>query len=135
MQGFNVIYETPIAWGDMDAFGHVNNTVFFRLFESARMAYLGRINFTGTNQRIGPILASTNCVFRRPIVYPDSVQVGARVTEVADDRFTMAYMIIKGDGQVAAEGSGVIVSYDYEAHSKTALPEAVRDAIRSIDGV
>ena len=135
MQGFNVIYETPIAWGDMDAFGHVNNTVFFRLFESARMEYLRRINFTGAKARIGPILASTSCVFRRPIMYPDHVKVGARVTEVGFDRFTMSYSIVKGDGRVAAEGIGVIVSYDYDEHGKTALPEIVREAIREIDGV
>jgi acyl-CoA thioester hydrolase len=133
--GYNVIYETPIAWGDMDAFAHVNNTVFFRLFESARMAYLGRINFTGATAAIGPILASTNCVFRRPIVYPDHVQVGARVIEVGHDRFTMEYTIVKSDGRVAAEGTGVIVSYDYKAQSKTPLPSEVREAIRAIDNV
>jgi acyl-CoA thioester hydrolase len=135
IHGYNVVYETPIAWGDMDAFAHVNNTVFFRLFESARMEYLGRINFTGANAGIGPILASTSCVFRRPITYPDRVQVGARVTEVAHDRFTMQYVIVKSDGRMAAEGSGVIVSYDYKAQSKTPLPEDVREAIRAIDGV
>jgi acyl-CoA thioesterase FadM len=47
----------------------------------------------------------------------------------------MAYTIIKGDGRVAAEGSGVIVSYDYEAQGKIALPEIVREAIRGIDGI
>ena len=135
MNGFNVVYETPIAWGDMDAFGHVNNTVFFRLFESARMEYFRRIDFTGANARIGPILAATNCLFRRPIMYPDNVQVGARVTEVKADRFTMEYMIVKSDGRVAAEGSGTIVSYDYGANSKVALPDAVREAIRAIDGL
>jgi acyl-CoA thioester hydrolase len=135
MRGFNVVYETPIAWGDMDAFGHVNNTVFFRLFESARMEYLQRIDFTGATAPLGPILAATNCVFRRPIVYPDRVQVGARVTEVQADRFTMEYVIVKSDGRVAAEGTGTIVSYDYTAMSKVALPETVREAIRSIDGL
>jgi acyl-CoA thioester hydrolase len=135
MNGFNVVYETPIAWGDMDSFAHVNNTVFFRLFESARMEYLTRINFTGSDLKIGPILASTSCVFRRPITWPDTVKVGARVTNVSHDRFTMEYAIHRGDGRLAAEGQGVVVSFDYQQQTKTPLPESVREAIRATDGV
>jgi acyl-CoA thioester hydrolase len=135
MDGFQVVIEVPIAWGDMDAFGHVNNTVFFRLFESARMEYLGRINFSGAGAEAGPILATTHCRFRRPIVYPDRVRVGARVTEVGADRFTMEYLIIKSDGMIAADGGGVIVTYDYAASSKINVPDEVRAAIRALDGV
>ena len=109
INGYSVTIQTPIAWGDMDAFGHVNNTVFFRLFESARMAYLTRIDFNGANSHIGPILASTHCRFRLPIVYPDIVQVGARVTEVKEDRFTMEYCIVRQDGALAADGGGEFV--------------------------
>jgi acyl-CoA thioester hydrolase len=119
----------------MDAFSHVNNTVFFRLFESARMEYLARINFSGANTGTGPILASTHCRFRQPIVYPDRVQVGARVTEVGADRFTMEYMIMKGDGMVAADGGGVVVAFDYTKGHKIELPADVRAAIRALDAV
>ena len=135
MNGFNVVIEVPIAWGDMDAFAHVNNTVFFRLFESARMAYLGEIGFRGTTLGPGPILHSTHCRFRLPITYPDTVQVGARVTHVAGDRFTMAYQIVRADGEVAATGEGIVVAYDYGAQSKIGIPTAVRAAIRALDGV
>jgi acyl-CoA thioester hydrolase len=135
VNGFNVIYETPIAWGDMDAFGHVNNTVFFRLFESARMAYLARIGFSGENGGPGPILASTHCRFRRPLVYPEHVRVGARVTEVAQDRFTMEYVIVNQHNHVAADGGGVIVAFDYSAGTKIQIPPAVREAIRDVDDV
>ncbi|HEY0674447.1 MAG TPA: thioesterase family protein [Longimicrobiales bacterium] len=135
MQGFNVVIDWPIAWGDMDAFAHVNNTVFFRLFESARMAYLTRINFSGAQAAAGPILAETQCRFRRPISYPDTVQVGARVTSVAHDRFTMEYRIVRGDGNLAADGSGLIVAFDYAAGSKIPIPDEVRAAIRRLDGV
>ena len=135
MNGFNVVYESPIAWGDMDAFGHANNTVFFRLFESARMAYLDRVGFNGEGGGLGPILASTHCRFRRPLVYRDQVRVGARVTEVGEDRFVMEYLIQNQRGQVAAEGGGIIVSFDYARGMKVRVPEAVREAIRAIDGV
>jgi acyl-CoA thioester hydrolase len=135
VNGFNVVYESPIAWGDMDAFGHANNTVFFRLFESARMAYLDRVGFNGEDGGHGPILASTHCRFRRPLVYRDQVRVGARVTDVGDDRFTMEYLILNQRGQVAADGGGIIVSFDYQKGMKVPVPEAVREAIRALDGV
>ena len=135
INGFQVVIRVPIAWGDMDAFGHVNNTVFFRLFESARMAYLARINFSGADSNSGPILAATHCRFRAPIIYPDTVQVGARVTEVKDDRFTMEYCIVREDGKVAGTGGGLVVAYDYDTHAKIELPAEVRAAMRALDGV
>src|SRR5262245_20383692 len=77
---FPVVIEIPIAWGEMDAMQHVNNIVYFRYVESARMAYFERIGFL-EHQRVtgvGPILAWTNCRFRRPLTYPDTVRVGTR---------------------------------------------------------
>ena len=135
MDGFKVTIEVPIAWGDMDAFGHVNNTVFFRLFESARMAYLHEIGFAGDQSSQGPILHSTHCRFRKAITYPETVRVGARITEVADDRFTMEYQIVAGDGEIAGYGGGIVVAYDYAANQKIPIPNEVRAAIKRVDGV
>jgi acyl-CoA thioester hydrolase len=132
---FSVVIEVPIAWGDMDAFGHVNNTVFFRLFESARMAYLGEIGFRGDQTGPGPILHSTSCRFRRAITYPDTVRVGTRVTSVAADRFTMEYEIVRSDGEVAGIGEGIVVAFDYDTQTKIPVPASVREAIRRVDGI
>lgn len=87
---FPIVIGVPFAWGDMDAYGHVNNTVYFRLFESARIEYLRAIEFTagGSDGGVGLILASTHCRFRRPLAYPDTVRVGARTVDIGDDRFT-----------------------------------------------
>jgi acyl-CoA thioester hydrolase len=129
LASFPVVITVPIAWGDMDAYGHVNNTVYFRLFESARIEYLRAIRFTegGSGGGTGPILASTECRFRRPLEFPDTVRVGARTVDVAADRFTMEYVIVSEKlGEVAARGTGTIVSYDYAARSKAPLPAAVR---------
>lgn len=136
LDGFPVIVELPIAWGDMDYFRHVNNIVFFRYFESARIEYLERIGFRElTEERsVGPILAATDCRFRRPLTWPDTVGVGARVTEVGDDRFTMEYRLVsRKTGEVAAVGGGTLVSFDYAAQRKVPLPESVRRAIEALE--
>jgi acyl-CoA thioester hydrolase len=136
LKGFFVIIETPVAWGEMDAFGHVNNIVYFRYFESARMAYLERLRGMEYMKEtgIGPILASTQCRFRVPLTYPDTVSVGARVHSIEPDRFTMDYCVVSHQLQkVAAEGSGVIVMFDYQKNAKAALPDVLRQRIEAIE--
>ena len=137
LAAFPVIIQIPVAWGDMDAFGHVNNTVFFRYFESARIAYLDRLGFRAANGEpgIGPILASTLCRFRRPLAYPDTVWVGARVSQLDDDRFTHEYRLVsQALNEIAAEGSGIVVAYDYSSRAKCAIPAAVRAGIEALEG-
>jgi acyl-CoA thioester hydrolase len=134
---FPVILELPVQWGEMDAYGHVNNTVFFRYFESARMAFLQQCGFAESHERdrIGAILHSTTARFRQPLFFPDTVQIGASATDVKEDRFTMTYTVVSLTRNVViAEGNGIIVSFDYTAGQKTGLPPAVRRAIASILG-
>jgi acyl-CoA thioester hydrolase len=137
LAAFPIVIRALVHWGEMDAYGHVNNTVFFRFFETARMAFLDRCGFLTTYERdrVGAILHSTECRFRRPLFHPDEVLVGARTVDVGDDRFTMGYRVISLAQQATvAEGTAVVVSYDYAAGRKTRLPDAVRDAVSRIGG-
>jgi acyl-CoA thioester hydrolase len=132
---FPIVVRSLVHWGEMDAYGHVNNTVFFRYFETARMAFLERCGFLATYERdrIGAILHSTDCRFRRPLFHPDEVLIGARAVTVGTDRFTMAYRVVSLAQQATvAEGTAVIVAYDYTAGRKTALPEDVRTGVSRI---
>lgn len=134
---FPVVISIPVQWGELDAYGHVNNTVFFRYFETARIAYLDRCGFLESHERdhVGAILHSTHCRFRRPLHFPDTVLVGARATGVEDDRFTMAYRVVStAHDTVVADGSGVIVSFDYDRRRKVPLPAGVRDGIDALEG-
>jgi acyl-CoA thioester hydrolase len=136
LAGYPVCIRIPVQWGDMDAYGHVNNTVFFRYFESARIAYLKRCGFLDSyeEQRVGAILHSTECRFRRALFHPDTVLVGGRATDVAADRFTMGYAVVStAEDQLAAEGTGVVVSYDYGRREKCPLPARVRERIEELE--
>jgi acyl-CoA thioester hydrolase len=136
LASFPVVLELPVQWGEMDAYGHVNNAVFFRYFESARMLYLERAGFVESHHRnrIGAILHSTACRFRQPLHYPDTVQVGATASEIKEDRFTMIYAVVSlTRNVVVAEGTGVIVSFDYARGSKTPLPREVVLAINALE--
>ncbi len=125
----------PVQWGEMDAFEHVNNIVYFRYFESARIAYFQKMGIVGDPSRhVGPILASTSCKFIYPLSFPDSIYASARVREVGVDRFTMEYTVYsEGKQRLAAKGEGVIVSYDYREKRKAALPDFWRSAIAALE--
>lgn len=131
---FPVSLEIPVAWGDMDAFGHVNNTVYFRYFESARIAYFEQLDLAH-NRGAGPILASTRCDFKLPLTYPDTVVASTGITRVGTSSFTMAYRVLsrRHDAE-AASGEGVVVYYDYEAGASRPLPAALREAIGRLEG-
>jgi acyl-CoA thioester hydrolase len=138
LEGFPVVVELPVFWGDMDYFRHVNNIVFFRYFESARIEYLERIGFREEAQAdgAGPILHSTQARFRRPLTWPDTVLVGARTVEIREDRFTQEYRLVsRAQGEVAAEGGGILVAFDYAANRKVPLPERVCAAIQALESV
>ena len=133
---YPVIFRIPVQWGEMDAYGHVNNTVLFRYFESARILYLDKVGFLEAydKNKIGAILHSTTCRFRLPLFYPDTAIVGARATDVEEDRFTMQYRVFsETQDAVAADGEGVVVSYDYGKNRKAPLPDAVRAGIERLE--
>ena len=138
LDGYPVVIEIPIAWGEMDSFQHVNNIIYFRYFESARIRYSETIGLhamkDGTG--IGPILGSTSCRYKLPLTYPDTVSVGAKITSLEEDRFSMHYVVVSHRHQrVAAEGDGVVVMYDYREGKKTAVPEEIRKRIRDLEKI
>jgi acyl-CoA thioester hydrolase len=133
---FPVQVTMPVAWGQLDAFGHVNNTQFFRFFEDARLAYFAEVGVHEVMQEIGhgPILAKTSCVFRKPLGYPDEVRCCARVSELGEDRFTMEYAIFSTAAGLAGHGDGRIVMLDYTSGAKVKIPDTVRAAIETLEG-
>jgi acyl-CoA thioester hydrolase len=133
---FPVTLTIPVRWGDMDAFGHVNNTVYFRFLESARIAFFERMGIhTSAPTGVGPILHSTSCRFRAPVVFPDTVTVGARVVAMGEDRIRMAHDVHSARmDRIAASGEAVVVSFDYGTGQKAPIPQAWKDHITALQG-
>lgn len=135
LAGFPIVERVPVAWGDMDAFVHVNNIVYLKWFETARIACFEAIGWLEWMRAhgVGPILARTSCVYRAPVRFPDTVWVGARIDDLGADRFTMIYRVVSEKlGRVAAEGDGRIVSFNYATQSKAPIPAPIRAAIEAL---
>jgi acyl-CoA thioester hydrolase len=132
VKGYPIVVTTLVAWGDMDANRHVNNVIYFRYIEHARLRYFHELGFLDVQQKtgIGPILAWADCRFRRPLSYPDTVSIGTRIREVEADRFVMHSVIVShAQKQVAAEGQQRVVVFDYRNDRKAPLPEVIRQRI------
>ncbi len=121
----------PVAWGEMDAFGHANNVAYFRWLESARMHYLRRIGITHPREQdgIGLLLAATTCRFLKPLTFPDDLIVRCGVGHVGSTSFTMHYRVESARDGLAAEAESVQVMFDYRNNAKTPIPDTVRRAI------
>ncbi|MFW9850550.1 MAG: acyl-CoA thioesterase [Candidatus Thorarchaeota archaeon] len=134
---FNIQVDIPVAWGDMDSFNHVNNTRFFRYFETARIKYFEKIGFIATMEKdaIGPILATASAKFIKPLFYPDTVTVGTRVSSIQPTEFIMEYIIESKSKGIIALGDSKLVVYNYKTSKRTTLPDIVRNKIRDIDSI
>ena len=134
---FPTVIRLPIHWGDQDAFGHVNNTVPIRWFESSRIAYIGQgcSDLMQDSQKLGPILASITCNYRRQLRFPDTLRVGARISRLGRSSLTMEHVVYSETQQeIAADGSSVIVVFNYETNRPTRISDEVRAAIEQLEG-
>jgi len=131
-----ITLHQEVLWGDMDAFEHVNNTVYFRYFEDIRLQYFEDAGIMAYMQEhnIGPILANTQCQFRLPLKFPDSITISTRAHSLQDKRFSMDYQVYsKTHNQLAAEGTGLIIYYDYDKQHSCVIPEEIRTNISFIE--
>ncbi|MGR5528852.1 acyl-CoA thioesterase [Vibrio alfacsensis] len=136
LNDFPVITEIKVAWGEMDALQHVNNAVYFRYFETARLDYFNKINILidlKTTQ-VGPVLSETQCRYKLPVTFPDTLLIGSRVVDIQEDRLTMEYQVFsKKWGKIATIATATGVMFDFKNNVKTAIPKHVRDSILELE--
>lgn len=135
MDGFRHVIPVEVRFGDLDVFGHVNNAVVFTYIETGRIRYLVDLGIrspqAGWND-LAFILAHINCDFRRPIFYGQRVEVGSRITEIRRSSLKLEHRL-EADGELAAEGDGVLVHYDYAAQSSITISPEMRTRIEAFE--
>jgi acyl-CoA thioester hydrolase len=128
------VMRQPIRWGDMDMMGHVNNTVYFRYIETARIAWLEEIEGAPDPAGTGPVIVNAHCSFLKQLKYPGDIEVSTYVGPPGRSSFEMTHEIrlVGPDGQpgaVHAEGGAKIVWVDLQAEKSVPLPGAVRSLL------
>jgi acyl-CoA thioester hydrolase len=135
MNDSSVKLELRIDWSEIDLFGHVNNLAIMKYIQAARVNYLELVDLMQlqTEKKIGPILASTNCQFRRPLFYPGQVTVYSKVDSIKNTSFRIQHIVYNDKHEVSAEANDIIVFYDFNKNTKEAIPEAIRRKIEALE--
>ena len=130
--------EIKVNWGDMDALGHVNHSVYAKWMETVRMMYFSEIGMMNLydDSNIGPILARIEIDYELPIVFPDVVTVSTSVSRIGNSSFDMRYKIEtqSNNGKSAATGSVVCVVLDYSSGIPHKIPLKLRKSIARLEG-
>ncbi len=117
-----------VKWGDMDAFGHVNNAAYFVYMQEARVAWFAAVRMPILENHQGPVIVDAHCTFLRPIVYPAEIEVALLVGTPGRSSFPTYYDIhLVGDKTVKfAEGNSTVVWIDHMQGKSVPLPEWLR---------
>ena len=115
----------PIAWGDMDALGHVNNARYFDYFQEARIEWLRELQIVMTEQT-GPVVIHVACTFLKPVVYPARVTLHSKIHSLGRSSMMMEHDLYQ-DEMLMAQGSCKIVWVDYTQNKSVRLPAVIRN--------
>lgn len=123
-------FDIGVRWRDLDAFNHVNNSVFLTYLEEARLVWLEQLDGPWLTDQIAPVLAAATVNYRRPIGWPETVRVQLFCERLGRSSLTMAHRISSAgdDGVLYSDGSVVMVWVDGPSGKAAELPEAVRRA-------
>lgn len=123
--------KIPVRWGDMDFYGHVNNTIYFRYFEQARVEWIEAMRFpVDPNAGKGPVVINASCTFLIPVNYPATVIVKLYAGEPGRSSVMTWYeLFVEGDDRLYADGAAKVVWMDMETGKSVPLPNALREAL------
>jgi acyl-CoA thioester hydrolase len=129
---YSVIHTQPVYWGEMDAFGHLNNMVYYRYAESARIGYLQALGmFDGS---MVTVLAQSSCQYLRPVTYPDTLLLGVRCQRLGSTSMVMEYCYYScTQNAVVATAEAVVVRLDSSGNDKLPWTETERVRLLALE--
>lgn len=125
--------EISVAWGEMDALQHVNNVVYFRYFETARIDFFTQVNLLRDLQatQVGPVLSDNHARYKRSVTFPDTLLVGVKISDIQADRFMMHYTVFSQAQQaVTTLGHSQVVMFNFKTGKKAELTAELLSALR-----
>jgi acyl-CoA thioester hydrolase len=124
-----------IRWGDMDAMGHVNNAVYFRYLEQARVDWLASRGFLHEAQVTGPVVVNARCSFIRQLKFPGELEIRTYAGAPGRSSFETMQEIFRVDQPdiLCAEGGAKVVWVDYALGKSVTMPDALRELIGGSD--
>lgn len=124
------VYKSRIRWGEMDALAHLNNTVYFRYSEEARIQmFMAMAINVRPEDSSGPILAYIDCQFLMPVVYPDTLLFGSWIQKIGSTSLHVYHDVYSQEyDRVVAQMKSVVVMVAYKTGKKVPITRELRDA-------
>ncbi len=138
VETFHCSTSITIRFRDLDAFGHVNNAVYFTFMEMARVAYFTQIGLLKPGEFPSPffIIAEATCQFKAPIDMETSLSIQVRINRLGNSSFDMEYRFVdEVSSAILATGRTVQVTFDYAANRSVPLPDEWRAAITQLESL
>ena len=130
-----LVYEMrfPVRWGDMDAMGHVNNTVYFRYLETARIDWMVAAGCKPQPAGEGPVIVNAFCNFYQQLEYPDDVLLKLYVSDPGRTTFETWGTMARADQPdvVCAAGGATTIWVDFPRQKATDIPDWMRQLLQA----
>lgn len=136
MDGYRLVAEVPVRFGDTDAMGHVNNAVYLSYLEAARVEYIRRVFGIVEPRDYGVIIARVEIDYKSPLFHHETVLVGCRIEELGGSSILMDYRLEeKATKRLVARAKTVMVAYDYALGKPKRLGDELRRKMEDFDGI
>ncbi|MBI3517875.1 MAG: acyl-CoA thioesterase [Bacteroidetes bacterium] len=120
-----------IDWSEMDVFGHVNNVMFMKYAQAARINYVETIGLMELHRanNIGFMVAETNCQFKKELHFPGYIHVSTKIVFVKNTSFSLEHTMTNANDEVVAIAKDVLVVFDFTKKEKCLIPDEIRNKI------
>ena len=120
-----------IDWSEIDSFGHVNNVMFMKYVQAARLNFVAEIGLMQLHrtENIGFMVAETNCQFKKELHFPGYVTINTNALYAKNTSFSLEHKLSNEDGEIAAIARDVLVVYDFNKNEKCLIPEVIREKL------
>ncbi|WP_026932671.1 acyl-CoA thioesterase [Christiangramia echinicola] len=128
---YKLSLELRIDWGDLDMYEHVNNVSYMRYLQSGRVNFweASGIHEFYRNSNQGTMLVSTKCDFKRSLIYPGKAVVKTKLDFIGNKSFGLKHLILDEKGEICAEGTDVVVCFDFDKNETFPVPDWLRKKI------
>lgn len=129
------VMQLPIRWGDMDAMGHVNNAVYFRYIEQARIDWMAEIDCAPDPAKgTGPVIINAHCTFLQQLKFPGALEIITFIGPIGRSSFETMHEIRRLDAPdaLAAYGGAKIVWTDYRLAKSMIVPDDIRGRLQTM---
>lgn len=125
--------RVQLRFNDIDILGHLNNTVYFSLYDLGKARYMEEAGLRRGPEAPACVIADIHCSYFHPVHYGDEIYITTRCDEIGDKSFVLRQQMVDGAGEVRSECRTVMVYLDPLTGHPARVPDDYREKIRALE--